>query len=186
MDLSSILFILTFFFILSALSKKPKPKSKYNKKTRRKNYSKNNEEFFKNIELTDSVTGYTKANKITKGAIYEAYIADIYRQRGYDVEERGRELGKRDGGIDLIATKEDEVIFIQCKNWKENGKWKIKQKDIKAFRSDIRDFLINNPEYKKDYMIGRYVISGNILHKGAYIYIKQNNHILDFEIIRMQ
>ncbi len=186
MEFTTFIIILTIYILINLIDKPKKPKSKYNKKTKRKNYYKNDEEFFEDIELIDSVTGYTVEKTNKKGAIYEAYVAEIYRQRGYDVEERGKALGKKDGGIDLIATKEDEVIFIQCKNWKENGKWKIKQKDIKAFRSDIRDFLINNPEYKKDYMIGRYVISGNILHKGAYIYIKQNNHILDFEIIRMQ
>lgn len=47
---------------------------------------------------------------------FERYIAKVYRQQGYSVEETG--LGGADGGVDLIAKKEGEVFLVQCKNWR--------------------------------------------------------------------
>lgn len=55
------------------------------------------------------------------GKMYERYIGYIYEQRGYDVEYRGIELGLKDGGIDLICRKTNEILLIQCKNWKQES-----------------------------------------------------------------
>lgn len=121
-------------------------------------------------------------SKAKKGIEYESHIAEIYRNRGYQVWERGKELGRKDGGIDLVACKDDETILIQCKDWDNRHRWKIRQKDIRAFRTDCRDFLENHRQYIRKNIIGRYVISDRILDKGAYAYIKSTDK-LDFEII---
>lgn len=47
---------------------------------------------------------------------FERYIAEMYRQKGYSVEETG--LGGADGGIDLIVKKKREMFLVQCKNWR--------------------------------------------------------------------
>ena len=48
---------------------------------------------------------------------FERYIAEVYRQQGYSVEETG--LGGADGGVDLIVKRKGEVFLVQCKNWRE-------------------------------------------------------------------
>jgi len=125
-----------------------------------------------------------KNPKIEKGQNYEEFIADIYRDRGYHVIEHGKIMGRKDGGIDLIATKEDETILIQCKNWKESGQWRIRQHHIKALRTDARDFIEKHPEFKKPKLKARFVLSGRILDKGAWRYLKETENIVDYEIIR--
>lgn len=52
------------------------------------------------------------------GKMYERYIGYLYECKGYNVEYRGIEMGLKDGGIDLICRKQDEILLVQCKNWK--------------------------------------------------------------------
>lgn len=46
---------------------------------------------------------------------FEELVAEAYRRQGYRVTEGG--FGA-DGGIDLELRKGDELIFVQCKQWK--------------------------------------------------------------------
>lgn len=93
--------------------------------------------------------------KEEKGRLYELRVGEHFENEGYEVEYRGISLGKKDGGIDLIARKEAEVILIQCKNWK--GNIKIKQADIRKFYGDcskyIEDNLLSRDEVQYRYII---------------------------------
>lgn len=93
--------------------------------------------------------------KEEKGRLYELRVGEHFENEGYEVEYRGISLGKRDGGIDLIARKEAEIILIQCKNWK--GNIKIKQADIRKFYGDcskyIEDNLLSRDEVQYRYII---------------------------------
>lgn len=137
-------------------------------------------------EQKSTNTSYTDQyyKRKQKGIEYEKYVADIYRKRGYDIWARGVELGRKDGGIDIVAYNDYETILIQCKHWSIKGKRRVRQKDIKAFKTDIREFLSKYNMFMNDKIIGRYVISDRILDKGAYRYIKESKN-LDFEIIAM-
>ena len=127
-------------------------------------------------------------NNIKKGQVYEEYIAKIYHKDGYSVWEHGKEMGRADLGIDLVATKDNEVILIQCKNWSTHHKYKITTKDIKAFRTDGRDFLDKNFKYR-DYDISlEFILSGDFIDKGAKVYIdviKKRGKKIDYKIIEM-
>lgn len=47
---------------------------------------------------------------------FERQMAEVYRQKGYQVEETGG--GGADGGIDLKLFKDGRTTIVQCKNWK--------------------------------------------------------------------
>lgn len=49
------------------------------------------------------------------GQVYEKYVGQVLEEEGYQVNYRGLESGFMDQGIDLIAEKENSVLFIQCK-----------------------------------------------------------------------
>ena len=51
------------------------------------------------------------------GRDYEQYVGYQYRQKGYDVDQFGAYMGKEDLGRDIIATKDDITLIIQCKYW---------------------------------------------------------------------
>ena len=46
---------------------------------------------------------------------FEELVAEAYRRQGYKVTEGGYGA---DGGIDLVLRTSDEVILVQCKQWK--------------------------------------------------------------------
>lgn len=128
----------------------------------------------------------TKAEKKEKGDEYERYIANYFRENGYIVWEHGKEKGVQDSSIDLIIKKEEYFYFVQCKNW-EN--WKIDHKEVKATRTDVREYLEKNESfnnlvknYKRKIL---YVTSKNCLTAGAYTYIEENKEILEYQVIPM-
>ena len=60
------------------------------------------------------------ANRKSKwqvGRDYEMYIGYLCEQKGYKVEYTGIIQKLEDMGRDLVATKGNEVLIIQCKNW---------------------------------------------------------------------
>lgn len=51
------------------------------------------------------------------GIEYERFVGYEYEQLGYRVKYNGALEGLNDMGRDLIATKDDEILIIQCKRW---------------------------------------------------------------------
>lgn len=155
-------------------------------------YLKWSETVKKEFELINAIKGFKEAQKIKattpkeKGDRYEEFIAQHYRGLGYFVWEHGKEKGRKDRGIDLIVKKNKEIIFIQCKNWKENTRFKIDHKEIKASRTEAREFMKDNPLFIGYKTILRYTLSGNFIHPSAIKYIEENSKILDYEVLRME
>ena len=141
-------------------------------------------------EQNDNIQKETKKKKTTytekkaKGDEYEKYIADFFREQEYYVWEHGKEKGVKDSSIDLIIKKDKNIYFVQCKNW-EN--WKINHKEVKATRTDVREYLkrekllwnlIKNYESKI-----LYVTPKECLSKSAYTYIQENSDIVEYQVI---
>lgn len=80
---------------------------------------------------------YKKSTRYTYyGSEYEKFIGKKYEANGYKVIYNGIQNGVQDHGIDLIAKRDKQHILVQCKSWKNNNYFKIKQKDIRAFVGD--------------------------------------------------
>ena len=170
-------------------------KQEYNAKIKQK-YILWDENIKNNYELKTEVTKLqkiieskkpkkmTKQEKLEKGAIYEAYVAEFFRQQGYYVWEHGKEKGVKDSNIDLFVKKDRDIYFIQCKNW---ATWKINHNTVKATRTDVREYLKTNKEFFKiikDYKLKiLYVVSKECLTKSAYTYIEENKDIVDYQVI---
>ena len=136
----------------------------------------------KEINNTNSSKQFIQ-NNIKKGKDYEKFVGQYFENKGYIVKFNGIEKGKKDNSIDLIAVKDKKIILIQCKNWKENGKYKIDEKMVKSFVGDTYSFVEHNNNYK-NYEIKRlFVISGKILDKSAYFYIKNNQDIIRYLLL---
>jgi hypothetical protein len=66
---------------------------------------------------------YIASHKKTKwqiGRDYELYIAYLFRQKGYSVNTFGSYMGLEDLGRDLIATRGNITLIIQCKYWSQD------------------------------------------------------------------
>lgn len=126
------------------------------------------------------------ADKVKKGKEYEALISKLFRCRGYTVLEHGKLKGKKDGGIDIVATKENETILIQCKDWKKSSTYRIREDELKKFRTDCRDFIRDNMEYKSTKTQLLYVLAEDCVHKSAKYHLeerKAKGDKIDIEII---
>lgn len=59
------------------------------------------------------------------GPVYEVFTGESFEREGYSVVYRGATLGYVDGGIDLVASKGSELLFLQCKHGKIAGRQRI-------------------------------------------------------------
>lgn len=114
-----------------------------------KNYFENRKYRTNDDSNDDSKLPLTKERRKELGAEYEKIVADYFAHRGWIVDERGERLGVLDKGIDLIAFYpiSDEFIFIQCKNYSSNSKFKITDKLVKEFHNNCINFKEKNREY---------------------------------------
>lgn len=76
------------------------------------------------------------------GKMYERYVGYTYEKEGYDVEYVGIFKGLEDLGRDIIATKGNEIVVVQCKNWSRFRT--IYEKHIFQFFGTVFQFKDNN------------------------------------------
>lgn len=128
--------------------------------------------------------------KISAGREYEKYVAQKYIQNGYEVKYNGIENGVRDEGIDLIAYKDNKILLIQCKNWKETGYQEINAKDIKAFFGNCFKFVLDNGLIDKKLGFHYIFAHKETISKSALAYLENNKHIkhkcIPFEITSLE
>ncbi|NOQ31908.1 MAG: hypothetical protein GQ570_12365 [Helicobacteraceae bacterium] len=83
--------------------------------------------------------------------------------------------GRKDKGIDVIIMKDKEISLIQCKNWKQDSKYKITHKLLKEFVGNTTAFLENNNKEAEGYKIKRlYITPHNILDNSAKYFLRDN------------
>ena len=115
-------------------------KSKGNKKKKNKNKNENDElhtrEFMKNFWSDQGLS----PEEI--GRRYEIYIGWYYEIHGWKVEYNGAINGLADSGIDLICTKGNKVLIVQCKNWSRNKI--IHEKYIHQLFGSATDYKMNS------------------------------------------
>ena len=125
----------------------------------------------------------TYKEKVDKGKAYEEFIAKYYEQLGYYVWEHGKDKGVKDNGIDLIAKKKTEILFIQCKNWSADSSYKITHEKLKSTRQDVSDYIEKNPIFKDYIRRIIYILSNDVLHKSAYHYLEEQKNNIECQII---
>jgi Holliday junction resolvase-like predicted endonuclease len=69
------------------------------------------------IEISDKgiILPYSSINDSEWGQVYEKYVGQVLEDEGYNVMYNGLEKGFLDRGVDLVARKDDQLNFIQCK-----------------------------------------------------------------------
>lgn len=126
-----------------------------------------------------------KSNK-EKGDAYELFVGKHFEEKGYIIKYNGLEQGKKDNTIDLIAINKEEVILIQCKNYKEDTKTKINHEKVKAFFGDSSIYLEKNPQFRNWDIKRLYVISNMILDTSAKKYITENKDLIRYLVLEFK
>ena len=124
---------------------------------------------YQKFALTRAIKGKKRA-----GDNYERRVGKHYENIGYKVDYRGLNMGVKDGGIDLIATKGEELVLIQCKFW---TRWEsITHSMVKEFYGNCHFYLDHNPQLQKKNILCIYAVP-NIKSLGsASIFVFKNNH----------
>lgn len=80
------------------------------------------------------------------GIAYERYVGYLYEMNQYAVEYTGATQRRSDKGRDLIASKSNKIIIVQCKNWAK-GK-EIHEKHIMHLYGSVSLYESHNPDKK--------------------------------------
>ena len=86
---------------------------------------------------------YKSSRRRTKwqiGRDYELYVGYKYSLKSYDVDYFGSYMGLVDLGRDLIATKGDEILIIQCKYW--SSKKQIHENHVNQLFGTLTSYCI--------------------------------------------
>ncbi|MDD2508489.1 MAG: restriction endonuclease [Aliarcobacter skirrowii] len=116
-----------------------------------------------------------------KGKEYEEFVAGYFKIDGYEIELHGIKNGVKDKGIDIICKKDNELILIQCKNWRADTKYKINHEKLKAFVGSCTEYINQNRLFDKNIKL-KFVTSNYILDKSAEMFLKESK-TLQYQII---
>ena len=117
-----------------------------------------------------------------KGSEYEKFVAGYYKLDGYNVNLHGIKKGKKDKGIDIICTKDEELILIQCKNWKEDSRYKINHEKLKAFVGCCTEYVNEHKLFDKNIKL-KFISSNYILDESGKRFLEESK-TLQYEILK--
>ena len=115
-----------------------------------------------------------------KGLEFEKFVAGHFKLDGYEIVLNGVKRGKKDKGIDIVCTKDNELILIQCKNWKEDSKYKIKHTHLKEFIGNCTVYVNDNNLLDRNTKL-KFITSNYVLDASAKNYLEENK-ILRYEV----
>jgi len=68
---------------------------------------------------------------------FEKFCAALLRSEGFAVERKGG--AQPDGGVDMVATKNNEPMLVQCKHWKT---WTVQEKVIRELLGSMTHYQV--------------------------------------------
>ena len=171
------------WFVPTTLGKAKGAFGKYSHENKQK-YMVWHEKIKSNFELIKHIKYFKELNKPevinkdevkVKDNLYEKFIYNKYKNMNYIVASNN----KKNSEIDLIAIKNKEILFIQCKNWTSDTSKKITDTNIKKTRKKVVDFLEENPMFDSDNYKKKtiYITSESILHWRAKHYLSKHDDI---------
>lgn len=117
-----------------------------------------------------------------KGREYEKFVAGYYKLDGYKIELHGIKKGVKDKGIDIICEKDQELILIQCKNWKEDSKYKINHEKLKAFVGCCTEYVNEHKLFDRNVKL-KFITSNYILDESGKKFLEESK-TLQYEILK--
>lgn len=117
-----------------------------------------------------------------KGNEYEAKSGRFFEDKGYVVDYNGILNDKKDGGIDLICKKDNEIkLLVQCKNYSEEKS--INHEMIKVFHSNATKYMDSN-ELDRSKIELKYIVPNvNVFDSSALKVFKEKYYRCRYKVI---
>lgn len=116
-----------------------------------------------------------------KGLSLEVLTAEKYEKMGYEVTYPKTQDGKKVEGINMICTKNDKILLIQCNNSSEPKS--ITDDHIKTFYKNANEYLETN-NIEKKHVEFRFVIHYNdVLDKYAMEILTNGSYNCKYVVI---
>lgn len=106
------------------------------------------------------------------GDDFERRVGRAYEEKGYEVKYRGLDLGHKDQGIDLVATKGKEIVLLQCKYWKQKDS--ITHTNVKEFYGSCSFYIDKNGLDRSSVTCVYAIVEQASVHKSAYLLFQSN------------
>jgi len=148
--------------------------------TKKSNYQKEKEYEEQRPNPNLNIKKEIQKSNYQKGKEYEEQIGKYYQSIGYHVIYHGIEKGKKDKGIDLIATNENETLLIQCKNWEKSL---IKQKHLKEFLWNCDEFIKNNT-FQTLHVKKLFITSNQKIDYGVKKFMQEQYKNMNYKVIK--
>ncbi|MBQ9841582.1 MAG: restriction endonuclease [Clostridia bacterium] len=119
------------------------------------------------------------------GRDYELYVGYEYLRQGYTVDFYGSYMGLEDLGRDLICSKGEKTLIIQCKYWSKEKK--IHEKHIMQLYGSLTQYKIENPGKNVSGVLVTNTVISDVAHKFAdilHISCIESNEFHDFPRIK--
>lgn len=121
------------------------------------------------------------------GDAYEKYIGKTYEENGYFVKYNGLENGKEDNSTDVIAIKNNKVLFIQCKHWtpkycREHNKY-LEEKDLISFKETSKAIINSNSFYEGKEFKWIFLVSNENTYSEKILDLVENDETIDFKVV---
>ncbi len=119
------------------------------------------------------------------GVEFERYVGYLYEQKGYKVTYQGALSGLEDMGRDLIATKGNQCLVVQCKRWSKTKT--IHEKHIFQLYGTMILMQIQNPNKNiKGIFVSTTALSETAQKCADYLNIKIAilNNTFDYPLIK--
>ncbi len=106
-----------------------------------------------------------------KGLTLKSRTVKKYEDLGYKIISQESQENEKDQSIDLICTKDDKILLIQCENTSKSKS--ITSEDIKKFHKKAINYLEKN-KIKQSKAEFRYVVAySDVLDKSAIKILKK-------------
>jgi len=151
---------------------------KYSTQKNKMKYVVWSDEILQNKELSQAIQYYLHTYK-DNGA-YKLFIEKDYKANGYTVWNHSEEKGVEDRGINFIAKKNREIIFINCRG----NLIDVTLEEIIEFENQKNSFLEENPIFIEYNVTLLYAMSGFFISEEAFEYIEEKEGLISYVITR--
>jgi hypothetical protein len=140
---------------------------------------------FRKLFSTPSKESPTKVDEesikdIPQNLTYQELVSQHYQALGYTLEHT---LSGHSDDIELIATRNNELLLIICKSYRKKEKYRINANTLLSYIEKCEIFYKKNPKYEKLQKKGLFVTKEDVMNDGAKALLKEKKFFVKHKVL---